>query len=143
MEIVGVNDRGITSGRHYFELYGNFPSLGFSFVPLITCNGNPVQYANTDYTSPNQVNVDFWDPAPTAATCSFQLQRTLDRAETSVWCQVVDGTRAPIDNGVGAYFWGGFRRPLGWIRSPRFPAGYRGFVTMASGALFACSFNRA
>jgi hypothetical protein len=58
---------------------------------------------------PGQINIAFPDPSPVASrSCTFEVRRNHDLAQTPRWYQRVNGQTPPIDARIGAYFWGGF-----------------------------------
>jgi hypothetical protein len=82
----GINDRGNTDGRHYFELYGDFP--GSVFSARIFCNGVEVPWRR-EFVSAKQINVSIFEMAG-GTKCSFllsesgyQIAASVDRGMTS------------------------------------------------------------
>jgi hypothetical protein len=103
IEIAGVNDRGVTAGRHLVELYGRFAD-GSALEPRVLCDGLSVA-ARTEYASSGQVNVSWRDTGQSASRCAFVLERWTDRLETPIFGSVTT-TRGTLV-GFGAYNWGG------------------------------------
>src|SRR5215471_18325504 len=67
--IGAINDRGNSAGRHYFELYGNFP--GSTYGARLFCNGVEVP-SKREYQSANQINLSIAE-LPSNTSCSFDL----------------------------------------------------------------------
>jgi hypothetical protein len=68
-ESIAVADRGNTAGRHYFELYSDFP--GGSYGATAYC-GNAATTAKREYVSRTQINLSI-DEQPSGTSCSFSL----------------------------------------------------------------------
>jgi hypothetical protein len=103
MEILGINDRGVTAGRHFVELYGRFAD-GSALAPRLVCDGLSVA-ARTEYASSGQVNVSWLDGGQVASRCAFVLRRWTDRLETPIFGPVP--ASCGTLTGFGAYNWGG------------------------------------
>ncbi len=69
MQVTGLADRGSTAGRHYFELYGDFP--GGSYGARVVCGGAEVP-SRREYASSTQINLSIPE-LPSGTSCSFLL----------------------------------------------------------------------
>ncbi len=107
LEIMGVNDRGTTSGRRYFELYGRFSAQGLRVESV--CDGNALPTTIT-YASSGQVNVAL-DSFPGGGdwVCGFTLTGNLEQRPRRSPTFHAQGQAAhpALPGYVGTYYWGG------------------------------------
>lgn len=75
----GINDVGVSNGRRYFEVYGEFPGPQV-MRPNVYCNWSPSS-TRTEYLSTGQINVSIPDPG-VGAVCSVSFTRTTDRMQS-------------------------------------------------------------
>src|SRR6185436_10100099 len=67
--IGAVTDQGSWEGRHYFELWGSFPST--SYYPRVVCNGVEVT-SRREYHGPERGQINVSIPEQVRGTrCSF------------------------------------------------------------------------
>lgn len=69
--IAGVQDRGSSDGRRFFELYGTFPGPDPYSLSVAVCGG-VTRSAQIEFQSSTQINVSVAD-LPQPATCTFPL----------------------------------------------------------------------
>lgn len=104
LEIKGINDRGVTGGRRYVELYGSFPDNGAGLDSRVICAGEYVA-SRIEYASAGQINVSM--PVPTLARqCAFALRCSSDGLTSPLFGSLPPVKTAPMP-GFGGYFWGG------------------------------------
>ena len=104
LEIKGINDRGITGGRRYVELYGAFPDGGTSLESRVLCYGQYV-LSRIEFFSGGQINVSMPVSAP-ASKCVFVVRRPSDGLSTPLFGKLPVVATIPM-TGFGGYFWGG------------------------------------
>jgi hypothetical protein len=104
LEVKAINDRGITGGRRYVELYGSFPNNGTDLDSRVICSGEYVS-SRIEYASGGQINVSMLVSTP-ASQCAFALRRPSDELTTPLFGSLPPVKTAPMP-GFGGYFWGG------------------------------------
>lgn len=104
LEIKGINDRGVTGGRRYVELYGAFPDNGAGLDSRVICSGEYVS-SRIEYASGGQINVSMPVTTP-ASQCAFVLRRPSDGLASPLFGSLPPVKTARIP-GFGGYFWGG------------------------------------
>jgi hypothetical protein len=104
LEIGGLIDRGITSGRRYAELYGTFPGGGTGLDSRVLCGGQYVA-SRIEYVSGGQINVSMPVTTP-ASNCAFALRRPSDGLTSPLFGSLPSAATIPMP-GFGGYFWGG------------------------------------
>lgn len=82
--IGNVTDLGLYQGRHYFELWGNYPA-GSSYQVQVICDGS-AKPAAVNYVNPNhtQIQINFQDPGSglcengvrAGAWCTFEVKHS-------------------------------------------------------------------
>ncbi len=103
IQINGIRDRGMTAGRRFVELYGDFASAS-SLQVRVVCGGRYVG-GRVEYASQGQINVSV-PVADAAGTCSFVLRQPGTGLASPAFGPVAIDS-APVPSGFGAYFWGG------------------------------------
>jgi hypothetical protein len=77
-----IVDWGVTSGKHYFELWGTFPNPTWAYSAFAVCDGT-ARTTTVEYQNPNglQINVSIPDPGangcnggrPNGVYCTFRV----------------------------------------------------------------------
>ncbi|MFJ4429226.1 hypothetical protein [Streptomyces bobili] len=103
IQINGVQDRGVTSGRRVAELYGTFANP-LSLEPSVVCKG---RYAGgrVEFASLGQINISFPDDGPTSG-CSFSLRNKSTGIASPTFGAPLPKI-ASFPSGFGGYNWGG------------------------------------
>jgi hypothetical protein len=104
LEIKGMIDRGITSGRRYVELYGTYPSGGTGLDSVVICAGLYVA-PRIEYVSQGQINVSMPVATP-ASKCTFAFRRFSDGLTSPAYGELPSMKTVSMP-GFGGYFWGG------------------------------------
>jgi hypothetical protein len=113
IEIVGINDRGVSQGRRFIELYGRFEASGVppsSLEPRVVC-GNRYVGGRIEYASPAQINISIPD-AGSAMGCTFVLRQPGTGLSSPTYGDILEEPGLPDNSGsaprqYGIYFWGG------------------------------------
>jgi hypothetical protein len=80
--IHAVTDQGSTLGRHYFELWGNFPSS--SYFGRVVCNGVEVP-SRREYHGPERGQINISIPEqPRGTRCSFYVGGKFESTPTGL-----------------------------------------------------------
>jgi hypothetical protein len=126
IEIQGINDYGVTSGSHFYALWGTFPGPG-SYSPQVYCNslvtGAPTQQSAVITYGPvgGQINIGFPEP-PAGSSCTLRVIRSDGHPSTTWPVRIGAAPSFPTSRGVfGAYHWGGFQ-PRAYINETQTPA---------------------
>jgi hypothetical protein len=116
LEIRSVTDLGTVSGTHSFDVYGAFPRGPLptddwhNFAPVVRCGGGFLTGQTTGGSAPTRIRIAFADATPTVSkSCTFEIRRTADQAQSQRWHQRIDGTAPSLNSRIGAYFWGRFQ----------------------------------
>jgi hypothetical protein len=110
IQIDGIADAGVTGGRRFVELYGQFANAA-RLDPRVLCSGRYVG-ARTEFASAGQVNISMPN-AGTASTCSYELRdRVTLLGSPRFGAPAPDLPPSARLRGFGAYFWGGAAGPL-------------------------------
>jgi hypothetical protein len=103
-EIHGARDAGASGGRHWFELYGRFPSTGA--YASARCNGSTYT-VRVEYSSTGQVNVSV-PPIGLPASCAFAVGGGPSRV-SPYFAVRTSGVVPRLAGFLGAYAWGGYQ----------------------------------
>jgi hypothetical protein len=103
IQINGIADRGVTNGRRFVELYGNF-AFAATLQARVVCGG---RYAGgrVEFASSGQINVSMPDAGP-ASGCAFVLRQPCTGLASPMFGSIPVGS-GKVPSGFGGYFWGG------------------------------------
>lgn len=103
IQLNGIADRGVTNGRRFVELYGNFASAP-TLQARVVCGA---RYAGgrVEFASSGQINVSMPDAGP-ASGCAFVLRQPGTGLASPMFGSIPAGG-GTVPPSFGGYFWGG------------------------------------
>lgn len=103
IQINGIVDRGVSNGRRFVELYGNFQDAP-TLQARVICGGRYVG-GHVEFASSGQINVSLPDAGP-ANGCSFVLRQPGSGLASPMLGTIPVGS-GMVPAGFGGLFWGG------------------------------------
>jgi hypothetical protein len=103
IQINGIADRGVTNGRRFVELYGNFASAP-TLQARVVCGARYIG-GQVESASSGQINVSMPDAGP-ASGCAFVLRQPGTGLTSPMFGSIPAGGGA-VPPSFGGYFWGG------------------------------------